>query len=70
MGGGWEPRSNVRVTARASAPSRSYIKRFLGAPTDVDVDALKAESERLKQENEGLKKQVAELNAQLDREEA
>lgn len=36
-----------------------YIKRYLGAPSGVDVDGLKRENDDLKRQVERLKKQVA-----------
>lgn len=39
---------------------RSYIKRYMGAPSGVDVEALKAENEQLKQRVKELETQVAE----------
>lgn len=39
---------------------RSYIKRYMGAPSGVDVEALKAENEQLKQRVKDLEAQVAE----------
>ncbi len=38
-----------------------YIKRYMGAPTGVDVDAMRSELEQLKQENSQLKQTVADL---------
>jgi len=38
-----------------------YIKRYMGAPTGVDVDAMRTELESLKQENTQLKATVADL---------
>lgn len=37
-----------------------YIRRYLGAPTAVDVEGLKRENEALKQQVERLKKQAGE----------
>lgn len=42
-----------------------YIKRFMGAPTGVDVDALRAENEELKKKNAELIKTIEELNKRL-----
>lgn len=41
-----------------------YIKRYMGAPTGVDVDAIKFENEVLKKEVARLDTLVKELNAQ------
>ncbi|KAI9907936.1 hypothetical protein PsorP6_003229 [Peronosclerospora sorghi] len=38
-----------------------YVKRFLGAPTGVDVDSIRAENEQLKQTNAELRKTIEEL---------
>ena len=40
-----------------------YIKRYMGAPTGVDVEALKAENSRLKAENEEMRAQVEAAQA-------
>eukprot|EP00608_Synchroma_pusillum_P003406 CAMPEP_0198433918 /NCGR_PEP_ID=MMETSP1452-20131203/29301_1 /TAXON_ID=1181717 /ORGANISM="Synchroma pusillum, Strain CCMP3072" /LENGTH=90 /DNA_ID=CAMNT_0044154417 /DNA_START=20 /DNA_END=292 /DNA_ORIENTATION=+ len=42
-----------------------YLKRYMGAPTGVDVEALKAELEALRAENNELKQTNADLNRQL-----
>ena len=42
-----------------------YIKRYMGAPTGVDVEAIKAENATLKTENEELKGKIQELNSAL-----
>eukprot|EP00331_Platyophrya_macrostoma_P025538 CAMPEP_0176436226 /NCGR_PEP_ID=MMETSP0127-20121128/17833_1 /TAXON_ID=938130 /ORGANISM="Platyophrya macrostoma, Strain WH" /LENGTH=95 /DNA_ID=CAMNT_0017819487 /DNA_START=32 /DNA_END=319 /DNA_ORIENTATION=+ len=42
-----------------------YIKRFLGSPTDIDVDKLKIEYEKLKDDNLKLQKRVKELEDEL-----
>ena len=43
-----------------------YIKRYMGAPTGVDVEALRAECEDLKQKNAQLEATISELNARLN----
>ena len=43
----------------------SFIKKYLGSPTDIDVDKLKIEYERLKDENIKLKRQVDELTKEV-----
>ena len=43
-----------------------YMKQFMGAPTGIDVEALKAENIQLKEENGELKQAIEELNAKLD----
>ena len=39
-----------------------YIKRYLGAPAGVDVEALKAELARLKKENTELRDKIEAAN--------
>ncbi len=39
-----------------------YIKRYMGAPTGIDVDALRQENEDLKKEREELRSTIDELN--------
>jgi hypothetical protein len=43
-----------------------YIKRYMGAPTGVDVDAMRTELESLKQENTQLKTTVTDLKAKQE----
>jgi hypothetical protein len=40
-----------------------YIKRYMGAPTGVDVDAMRSELETLKADNAQLKQTVTDLTA-------
>ena len=42
-----------------------YIKKYLGAPVGVDIDALRAENDRLKTENRSLHSTVEELNKRV-----
>lgn len=42
-----------------------YIKKFMGAPTGVDIDALRAENEELKKKNAELIKTIEELNKRV-----
>ena len=44
----------------------SYIKKYLSAPTDVDVEKLKIEYEKLKDENIKLQKQVDSIKKEVD----
>ncbi|RLO03416.1 hypothetical protein DYB28_014490, partial [Aphanomyces astaci] len=46
-----------------------YIKRFMGAPTGVDVEAMRLENEELKKKNAELTKVIEELNKRLTAEE-
>ena len=43
-----------------------YIKKYMGAPTGVDVEAIKAENVSLKKKCDQLKKAIEELNAKID----
>jgi hypothetical protein len=43
----------------------SFIKKYLGSPTDIDVEKLKIEYEKLKDENLRLQKQVDELKKEV-----
>ncbi|EAR95438.2 C-Myc-binding protein, putative (macronuclear) [Tetrahymena thermophila SB210] len=43
-----------------------YIKKYLGSPTDIDVERLQVEYEKLKDENLRLKKTVEELKKELE----
>ena len=40
-----------------------YIKRYVGAPTGVDIDAIRLENEKLKKEKAELETQLKSLNA-------
>ena len=42
-----------------------YIKRYMGAPTGVDVEALQVENEDLRRRAAELEDRVAQLNAQV-----
>ncbi|KAJ1453305.1 hypothetical protein M885DRAFT_524713 [Pelagophyceae sp. CCMP2097] len=42
-----------------------YIKRYMGAPTGVDVEALRSENDELRKEREELRSTIDELNARL-----
>lgn len=42
-----------------------YIKKYMGAPVGVDVDALRAENDRLKEENQKLSVALEDLNARV-----
>ena len=43
-----------------------YIKRYMGAPTGIDVEALKSECEQLRKDKTDLENQVRELNNRLN----
>mmetsp|Transcript_3539 Transcript_3539/g.6078 ORF Transcript_3539/g.6078 Transcript_3539/m.6078 type:complete len:91 (-) Transcript_3539:323-595(-) len=43
-----------------------YIKRYMGAPTGIDVEALKAECEQLRKDKADLEETVKSLNEQAD----
>ena len=40
-----------------------YVKRYMGAPTGVDVEAIRSENEALKKEVAEMKTIIDELNA-------
>jgi len=40
-----------------------YVKRYMGAPTGVDVEAIRSENDSLKKEVAELKATIEELNA-------
>ena len=42
-----------------------YIKRYMGAPAGIDVEALRVEADSLRAENKTLKEQVAQLNSKI-----
>jgi hypothetical protein len=41
-----------------------YVKKYMGAPAGVDVDALRADNERLRAEVAALREQLAQAVAQ------
>mmetsp|Transcript_8697 Transcript_8697/g.12981 ORF Transcript_8697/g.12981 Transcript_8697/m.12981 type:complete len:91 (+) Transcript_8697:67-339(+) len=43
-----------------------YIKRYMGAPAGVDVEALKAECEQLRKDKMDLENTIKELNSRLE----
>ena len=45
-----------------------FIKKYLGAPSDTDVEALKAENDGLKKERLDLEKRIDQLKVELDNE--
>jgi len=42
-----------------------YIKRYMGAPTGVDVEALRTENEQLKLEKVQLENTIKDLNSKV-----
>ena len=42
-----------------------YIKRYMGAPTGVDVESLRIENEDMKKQVQELSQTVEELNVRL-----
>jgi phage shock protein A len=42
----------------------SYLKQFLGGPSDVDIETLKHENEDLKRKVEELQQRIEELTAE------
>ena len=45
-----------------------FIKKCLGAPSDVDVEALKSENEELKRERDELKQKIDQLKRDIEAE--
>ena len=43
-----------------------FIKKFLGAPSDSDVDSLRSENEKLKEQVSTLEARVGELEKELE----
>lgn len=42
-----------------------YIKRYMGAPAGIDVEALRAEVEQLRADKAGLEATIKEMNAKV-----
>jgi hypothetical protein len=42
-----------------------YIKRYMGAPTGIDVEAIRTENEKLKVDNTQLQESIKELTQKL-----
>lgn len=53
-------------------PSNSvdFIKKCLGAPSDTDVDTLKADNDDLKKQRSDLQKRIEALHRELESEKA
>ena len=45
-----------------------FIKKYLGAPSDTDVEQLKAENDNLKKERLDLEKRIEQLKGDLSAE--
>lgn len=43
-----------------------FIKKYLGSPSDVDVDSLKIQHTQLKEENDRLKNRLNNLRKELE----
>ena len=43
----------------------SFIKQYLGAPSSVDMEAVKSENEFMKKKNEELKKQLEDATKKV-----
>lgn len=43
-----------------------YIKRYMGAPTGIDIEAMRAELEQLKIDKAALESTVKDLNDRLN----
>ena len=48
-----------------SSYSNRYMKKYLGSPADLDVEKLKIDYEKQKDENQRLKKQIEELQKEV-----
>ena len=44
-----------------------YMKKYIGAPSGIDIDALRTENERLKAEVATLQRQLAEAQRALNK---
>ncbi|CAM9352442.1 unnamed protein product, partial [Chrysoparadoxa australica] len=42
-----------------------FIKRYMGAPTGVDVEAIRVQNDELKKENEELRAQIQSLSEKV-----
>lgn len=40
----------------------NFLQRYMGAPTGIDVEALRVENEQLKLDKQALEAQIKELN--------
>ena len=61
-----EPEKPNNAIEYISITNPRFIKKFLGAPTDIDTEKLQVEYEKLREENLELQKQVAELKKELE----
>ena len=43
-----------------------FIKKYMGTPSDVEIDKVLIENDRLKDENLKLKRQIEEMKKELD----
>lgn len=48
-----------------TATTLAMQRRYMGAPTGVDVEAMRAENEQLRKEREELRSTIEELNGRL-----
>ncbi len=57
----------VALYEEPEKPSNSieFIKKYLGSPSDIDVDKMSIEYEKLKHENQQLKAKVEELKNEI-----
>ena len=57
---------NLRIQLSTRIVLFRFIKKFLGAPSDSDVDALRTENEKLKEQVSNLEAKVEELEKELE----
>ena len=44
---------------------RSFIKKFLGSPSDTDIDSLRNENETLKEKIKEMEKKIVDIQAEV-----
>lgn len=63
----WDFTKNRKsLTMRLSKFLYSFIKRYLGTPSDIDADTLRSENEALNERNRQLEREVEELRQELE----
>ncbi len=58
----------VALYEETEKPSNAieFIKKYLGSPSDIDVDKMSIEYDKLKHENQQLKAKVEELKNEIE----